>query len=249
MPKVYSTGDTLPAADLNGIAKVAGGYAASATGNDSYVVTLTPAPTSYAAGDVYYFKADVANTGSATLNVNSLGAKTIKKMKSGALADLETGDIAAGQIVAVAYDGTYLLMLTQLGEIPTLSFVSNGSTSGSSSSTQNIDTTFTPGFKAKTILIYYKLQGKTATPSDSFANGLMYFTGTSATLSVVLDSTYANMSMGAGSNPAAGDNSGNGIKITLSITSLTSTQFTIRQAYEQAGISSASALFSVVAWG
>ena len=44
-----------------------------------------------------------ANTGTCTLNVNGLGAKTIKKDVS---TDLATGDILANQVVTVTYDGT-----------------------------------------------------------------------------------------------------------------------------------------------
>lgn len=78
-------------------------YAADAGANDTYAITVSPAPTAYTTGDVYVFKANTANTGAATLNVNSLGAKTIKKNGT---SDLETGDITATQIITVVYDGT-----------------------------------------------------------------------------------------------------------------------------------------------
>lgn len=96
-------GDQLPAAELNSFYASAGLYGASSAGSDAYAITVTPIPNDYDAGDTYTFKADVANTGAATLNVNSLGAKTIKKFGS---LDLETGDISAGQMVTVRYDGT-----------------------------------------------------------------------------------------------------------------------------------------------
>lgn len=86
-------------------------YAASSEGSDTYAITVTPAPTAYSTGDVYVFKADVANTGAATLNVNSLGAKTVLKKNDQALV---TGDIEAGQIVTVVYDGTNLQMQSQI---------------------------------------------------------------------------------------------------------------------------------------
>lgn len=78
-------------------------YGASAAGTDTYAITLSSAPSAYATGQVYTFKADVANTGAATLNVNSLGAKTIKKNVT---EDLVTGDILVNQVVTVTYDGT-----------------------------------------------------------------------------------------------------------------------------------------------
>ncbi len=102
-------GDQLPAAELNAFYASAGLYAASSTGNDSYAITVSPVPNDYDAGDTYTFKADVANTGAASLNVNSLGVKTIKKFGT---YDLETGDIAAGQVVTVKYDGTYFQLIS-----------------------------------------------------------------------------------------------------------------------------------------
>lgn len=82
-------------------------YAADAQANDTYVITLSPVPAGYVAGQHFKFKANTLNTGAATLNVNSLGAITIKK---GLNTDLETGDIVAGQIVEVVYDGTNFIM-------------------------------------------------------------------------------------------------------------------------------------------
>ena len=86
-------------------------YKADSAANDTYVITLSPIPESYVTGMVFHFKATTANTGAATLNVNSLGAKTIKKRND---VDLETGDIEAGQIVTVVYDGTNFQMQSQV---------------------------------------------------------------------------------------------------------------------------------------
>ena len=85
-------------------------YAADAGSTDAYAITLTPAPSAYTTGMVINFKANTVNTGTATLNVNSLGAKTIKKLHD---QDLEDGDIEAGQLVTVIYDGTNLQMQSQ----------------------------------------------------------------------------------------------------------------------------------------
>jgi len=83
-------------------------YAADSGATDAYAITLSPAPGSYTTGMVVNFKANTANTGAATLNVNSLGAKTIKKQKD---LDLSDNDIKAGSIVQVVYDGTNFQML------------------------------------------------------------------------------------------------------------------------------------------
>lgn len=78
-------------------------YAADAGGTDAYAITLTPPITAYTTGQVFQFKANTANTGACTLNVDGLGAIAIKK---GVSSDLDTGDILANQIVQVQYDGT-----------------------------------------------------------------------------------------------------------------------------------------------
>ena len=85
-------------------------YAADTEASDTYVVTLAPIPGALFDGMFVSFKANTANTGAATLNVNELGAKTIKKNHD---QDLATGDIESGQKVLVQYDGTNFQMLSQ----------------------------------------------------------------------------------------------------------------------------------------
>lgn len=80
------------------------------TGGSSNAYTLTPNGTysAYAAGDTFTFEANHTNTASATLNVSSLGAKTVK-LTGGAT--LLAGMLVAGGIYRVAYDGTSFLLL------------------------------------------------------------------------------------------------------------------------------------------
>lgn len=87
-------------------AKVNGNYAhyAAATGSaNTYAVTLSTQIVALADGLGVRFKANLANSGAATLNVNSLGAKSIVRPSGAAL---EASDIATGQIVEVWYDST-----------------------------------------------------------------------------------------------------------------------------------------------
>jgi hypothetical protein len=76
---------------------------ATASGTDTYAVTLAPVPTAYALGQRLLVLFTNANTGAATINVNSLGAKAITKNGTTALA---AGDIPAGAIKLIQYDGT-----------------------------------------------------------------------------------------------------------------------------------------------
>lgn len=85
-------------------------YIADTAANDTYLVAPTPPWTAYVTGQRVTFKAVTANTGAATLNVNSLGAKSIVKDVSTAL---DTGDILAGQFVNVIYDGTNFVIQSQ----------------------------------------------------------------------------------------------------------------------------------------
>tara|TARA_R100000152_G_C6778761_1_gene209705 strand:- start:988 stop:2073 length:1086 start_codon:yes stop_codon:yes gene_type:complete len=78
-------------------------YAEDTSSNDDYAITLSPAITAYKDGMVVAFKAKTTNTGAASLNVNSVGAKSIFKRKD---IPLEDGDIVAGQIVEARYNST-----------------------------------------------------------------------------------------------------------------------------------------------
>ena len=86
-------------------------YAASTGSANAYVLTLAPAVGSLAAGQRFTFNANFSNTGAATLNVNGLGATTIKKFHD---QDLANGDIESGQIVEVVYDGTNFQFMNPL---------------------------------------------------------------------------------------------------------------------------------------
>lgn len=72
---------------------------------NTYACNYTVAP-GWITNHLYYFKADSTNTGSATFNPNSAGAKTLQKWSSGTLSNLSSGDITSGQWVVCVYDGT-----------------------------------------------------------------------------------------------------------------------------------------------
>lgn len=71
--------------------------------SNAYSITTNDGVSAYAAGQLYAFIANAANTGAATLNVNTIGAKSIVKNHDLAL---ESGDIEANQICVVAYGAT-----------------------------------------------------------------------------------------------------------------------------------------------
>lgn len=71
---------------------------------DAKTLTYSVAPASYYNGQRFAFIANTTNTTSATLNVNALGAKTIKKVVAGVLTNLSSGDMVSGAFVEVAYN-------------------------------------------------------------------------------------------------------------------------------------------------
>ena len=85
--------------------------AANDTGTaNAYAITVSPAPT-LSTYSWFSFKALYANTGASTLAVNGGAAKNIYKY--GGTLDLSGGEIQAGQIVRVIYDGTQFQMQSQ----------------------------------------------------------------------------------------------------------------------------------------
>lgn len=93
--------DKLPNPDL--INQAAQTYADDTGAANAYVVSLPKAPQAYTAGLTITMRAANANTGASTINVDGLGAKTIKRYSGDPLI---AGDILVGQLVVLGYDGT-----------------------------------------------------------------------------------------------------------------------------------------------
>jgi hypothetical protein len=89
-------------------------FAVTSSGSaNAYVVAYTVAPAAYRTGQVYSFITNFANTGDATVNINTLGAKTIKKDVAGTMTVLASGDIGSGSFITVAYNGTDMIWLNR----------------------------------------------------------------------------------------------------------------------------------------
>lgn len=108
--------DMLPAADPNvSLTDGSRNYATDTGTANTYVITAVPAFSALKAGQQFSFLAANSNTTVSTLNVSGLGAKTIKKLGS---TDLASGDITAGQIVQVEYDGTNMQLVSPVANAP-----------------------------------------------------------------------------------------------------------------------------------
>ena len=86
----------------------------STVGGTADAITLTPAflPVAYTAGQRFTFKPASSNTGAATINVNALGAKSVKRPDGSALT---AGDLTASEMADVVYDGTNFVLLVGQG--------------------------------------------------------------------------------------------------------------------------------------
>lgn len=176
-------------------------YGATATGNDTYVVTLTPVPTSYDNGRHYFVKLDVGNTGAATINFNSLGAVSIV---TGVSTALVTGDMLATGIYELIYNSTgpVFQLVNPASIVLTTTAWTNGTTTramDTASGVQNIPhslgripkrvrfwvsaTTATTNFPAYSDVVY---NGSTTSglkmPQTAFAGTPTYFVATSLLL-------------------------------------------------------------------
>jgi hypothetical protein len=82
-------------------------YAVATGDANNYAVTLDPAPMAYTEGMAIAVKINVDNTGASTINVNGLGAKTIKKPNGN---DVSAGNLKAGSIYSLRYNGTNFIL-------------------------------------------------------------------------------------------------------------------------------------------
>lgn len=110
-----SVGDVYTATMVNDLRKdliyMAGDYAVTTGSSNAYVLALDAQITALTAGMRVRFKANFANTGIATLNVNSLGAVYFVKGEDFTQL-LSPGDIQNNSYHEAEYDGTYFRLLT-----------------------------------------------------------------------------------------------------------------------------------------
>ena len=81
------------------------------SGTNTILAGYGVAQAAYVTGQRFLLKAGGTNTGATTLNVNSLGAKTVKTIWGSALTG---GEIVSGKYFEVLYDGTDMLLLPHL---------------------------------------------------------------------------------------------------------------------------------------
>lgn len=80
---------------------------------NAFVLTTGLSLAAYVAGQSFDIKANFTNSGAATINVDTLGAKSITKNGTTALA---SGDITSGNIYRISYDGTQFQIIGFIGQ-------------------------------------------------------------------------------------------------------------------------------------
>lgn len=102
---VNNSARQLSALIAQAVADVGGTLTAGGTAN-ALTVTANSDFTAYADGRIIAFKASADNSAAATLNVNAVGAKAIRKMTSAGEGALASGDIKNGYTYVVRYSST-----------------------------------------------------------------------------------------------------------------------------------------------
>jgi hypothetical protein len=141
---------------------------------NAYAIAPSPAITAYTVGQIFSFKAANANTTTSTLNVNSLGTKTIKNSQGN---NLNANDIISGQIIAVEYDGINFQMLnisgngyTDLATAQTVAGLKTFSTLPQSSATPSSSSDLTTKTYVDSTVQRLIAQSTTATGGSSTAD-------------------------------------------------------------------------------
>lgn len=152
---------------------------ASVAGTDTITGTVTPAPTAYAAGQVFRFVSAGANTTTAvTLNVSGLGVKNVTR--NGATA-LIAGDIPSGAVALVVYDGTQFQLMNTY-KLPSGAAVANiGYTPANDAAAMHLAGAET-ATGAKRGAVVALTDGATITPDFSAANNFSVTLGGNRTL-------------------------------------------------------------------
>ncbi len=92
-------------------------YAVDTGSANNYVVTLASPPTSYQSGMILAVTPANSNTGASVINVNSLGNKTVLTALGATLAP---GELVAGRVSVMVYDGTSFRVITHPSKIISL---------------------------------------------------------------------------------------------------------------------------------
>ena len=127
-------------------------YLTSVSGTDTITALAPISMTAYAAGQAFRFIAAGANlTTGVTININGIGAKSITKSGTTALA---IGDIVSGSVVEIVYDGTEFQLTTLPAYVAPFGLSTNNTWTGKQTftgTTSLISSKFTNAIEAVTV--------------------------------------------------------------------------------------------------
>ncbi|MBM3450505.1 MAG: hypothetical protein FJX78_05925 [Armatimonadetes bacterium] len=165
---------------------------------NAYTISLTPAITAYAAGQRFAAIVHAANTGAATINVNSVGVKSITKQGAAALS---SGDMPINSVAFLIYDGTQFQLIdvasVQTGDIAASAVTAAKIASDAVTTAKILDANVTTAKIADNAITGAKIaMGSDAHGDILFYNGTDYARLGAGTAGQLLQT------QGAGANPA-----------------------------------------------
>ncbi|MDR6579959.1 hypothetical protein [Pseudomonas extremaustralis] len=163
------------------------------SGGVSTALTLAPVPaiTAYAANQRFRIKFGLASTGSDTLNISGLGAKSIKQYDpNGAKV---AAVFAANQLADVEYDGTDFVLLDRLPILPQATETVLG---GGKIATQSLANS---GLDDSTIMTPLKTAKSAPSVRGAYSNLIVSTTGASATVTITASQIVLQGASGAAS--------------------------------------------------
>jgi len=108
--KVTNLGNGTSATDAVNLSQLQNstGTFLTVSGTDTLTGTVSPTVTAYAVGQIFAFVAAATNTGAVTINISSVGAKSITRLGATALI---AGDLIINSLAFIVYDGTQFQLL------------------------------------------------------------------------------------------------------------------------------------------
>lgn len=109
--KITNLGAGINATDAAQLGQVQAGTLnfINVTGTNTLTGTMIPTLLSYQTGNMFSFIVQNTNTSTVTLNIDGLGAKAILR---NATDPIQAGDLTAGNVVVVIYDGTEFQLIS-----------------------------------------------------------------------------------------------------------------------------------------
>jgi len=177
-PEVGASADTWGGklnTDFDDLDALLGAITTTGSAN-AYVLTTGLSLAAYVNGQSFWIRASFANTGAATLNIDAIGAKNLRKNVAGTLTALASGDIFTGDYVRVTYNSASdVIVVAGLGQFQALDATltalaalswSSGSPLIQFTAADTVSLTLTPSVSSITAS-----QGAAAaTPTASFTN-------------------------------------------------------------------------------